>query len=317
MQVRTPWTAVRFLTALYALNGLLCALGALNPMDPDTHVDLLWGLAGVGLTGAVAILAFGRRYPVPVLHAALAALAVMFFVLASQTVTVAGLVGLGPIMICVGVFVGHFLPRAHGRVHVLLVLAAGTAGAVVSGVEGYFVGWLIAVSAAIAVSEAQAYTTEELHRRADTDSLTGLANRRTWLAAADRAVAVAQRGGPTPIVALIDLDGFKAVNDAGGHAAGDELLASLAAAWQGVTRSSDLLARYGGDEFAVLLIGTDEDGVRSVLDRMHRAHPAAWSAGYAVWGSGDSTTDLISRADESLYLAKREAGRPTVTDAAR
>ena len=115
-----------------------------------------------------------------------------------------------------------------------------------------------------------------LHARlradAHTDGLTGLLNRTGFIAAAARQRAMARRRGEPLALVVIDLDDFKRVNDRDGHAAGDRLLVELARAWTASLRPGDLLARFGGDEFVLLVAGTTEDQVGRVLARLARSH---------------------------------------------
>jgi diguanylate cyclase (GGDEF)-like protein len=110
-------------------------------------------------------------------------------------------------------------------------------------------------------------------------------------------------------VALLDLDGFKAVNDTYGHMAGDALLAELAAAWQAQIRRGDLLARYGGDEFALIMPDTGAGEAGQVLQRLREAHNAQWSVGLATWDGDTELNQLLHRADHDLYRAKEARAR--------
>ena len=150
----------------------------------------------------------------------------------------------------------------------------------------------------------------QLSAIAHLDGLTGVANRRAW----DTRLATALRpGGPVVSLALLDLDHFKRYNDEYGHPAGDQLLRDACAAWQRDLRAGDLLARYGGEEFGVLLPGTDLAEAARVVDRMRTAtpHGQSFSAGVVCWDGEQSIDELIARADEALYAAKR-SGRNQV-----
>jgi diguanylate cyclase (GGDEF)-like protein len=114
-------------------------------------------------------------------------------------------------------------------------------------------------------------------------------------------------------VALIDLDRFKELNDSGGHRVGDRYLKQLAKEWTTELRGADLLARYGGDEFAMILPGCSLDTAEEVLSRMRAAcHEAqTFSAGVAAWASPEPASRLVERADEALFQAKRDGRNRT------
>jgi diguanylate cyclase (GGDEF)-like protein len=165
---------------------------------------------------------------------------------------------------------------------------------------------LLAAEAASAIAHADLI--DRLAELAATDPLTGLPNRRTWDSELDRMLARARPG--RLCVAMLDLDHFKAFNDARGHLAGDRLLKEAAALWRDQLRPGDLLARYGGEEFVVLLPECDLDGARAVIERLRAATPTGQtcSAGVAAWGGSETAHALTARADAALYEAKR-AGR--------
>ena len=149
-----------------------------------------------------------------------------------------------------------------------------------------------------------------------TDQLTALPNRRAWEETLDRELARAARDGLPVCVAVLDLDGFKRYNDDRGHLAGDALLTQTADAWRTELRGGDVLARYGGDEFAALIPGRARDTAVVVVERLRRATPAGCtcSAGVAVWDGAESATDLFGRADAALYVAK-QSGRNQIAAA--
>jgi diguanylate cyclase (GGDEF)-like protein/PAS domain S-box-containing protein len=143
-----------------------------------------------------------------------------------------------------------------------------------------------------------------------TDQLTGLPNRRAWEETLARELARAARDTLPVCVAVLDVDGFKRYNDERGHLAGDALLSQAAEAWRSELRGGDVLARYGGDEFAALIPGRALNTAVVVVERLRRAAPegCTCSAGVAMWDGAESATDLFGRADAALYVAK-QSGR--------
>jgi diguanylate cyclase (GGDEF)-like protein len=181
--------------------------------------------------------------------------------------------------------------------------------------------------------------TLQMTELAHTDSLTGLANRRWLLELLEREFLRARRYRRPLSLIYLDLDGFKEVNDGFGHLFGDGLLRSAARSMQAVLRAADMLARIGGDEFAILLPETDLAGADKVVVKLRRAllsttrpygtalPPLTFSAGICQLREADRTIDdLILRADEAQYLAKSggrgetrteiDLGRPAATQAA-
>jgi diguanylate cyclase (GGDEF)-like protein len=152
-----------------------------------------------------------------------------------------------------------------------------------------------------------------------TDPLTGVPNRRAFLDRVTAAVAGAETGPPT-VVCLVDLDGFKGVNDRDGHAAGDAVLKAVTSARSGVVRETDTVARLGGDEFAVLAEVSDAAAGEILAERVRRAVAAAGhdsgvtaSVGAAVVLPGDAVEELLHRADSAMYRAKTAGGNRVTT----
>lgn len=183
--------------------------------------------------------------------------------------------------------------------------------------------------AAIAMDEIELWRmSEELKERAEVDALTGLANRRRFDAALDRALRRAARTRAPQSLLLLDVDRFKAFNDLGGHVAGDKALSRLGEILKTTARRpDDTAARYGGEEFALILPDTGEDGALAIAERVRArlreaeiAHPAGgWltvSIGIATTaGTSSGAEEIVREADSALYAAKR-AGRDAVRQSA-
>jgi len=105
----------------------------------------------------------------------------------------------------------------------------------------------------------------------------------------------------------MDVDNFKDFNDEYGHTAGDELLVALVVAWKKFLRDSDVLARFGGDEFVIVLPSTDEQHAQDMIERLRRMSPAGWSVGVTEWLQEESLYDAVTRADSVMYIDKERS----------
>lgn len=153
-------------------------------------------------------------------------------------------------------------------------------------------------------------------RLATVDQLTGLPNRRGWDEHIPQLMATADRTDRPLVVAMADLDHFKAYNDRRGHVQGDELLGSMATMLRSTLRTSDVAARWGGEEFVLALTDCTDREAAAVLARVRAGVPDGQtvSVGYAAWNGRESASDLVARADAALYAAKN-AGRDRVVAA--
>jgi diguanylate cyclase (GGDEF)-like protein len=172
---------------------------------------------------------------------------------------------------------------------------------------------LLAAQAAVAIERADLLA--RLERIAHTDELTGLLNRRAWREELPREMARARRERWPLCVAMLDIDGLKELNDTHGHHAGDQLLKQNAAAWSSALRPVDVLARYGGDEFAALLTGCRLDDAHKLIDRLVSATPEehSFSVGIAEWDGTQDAHALMAEADARLYAAKAARGKFVIT----
>jgi diguanylate cyclase (GGDEF)-like protein len=170
------------------------------------------------------------------------------------------------------------------------------------------------------ITERKAFE-DELHQHAFYDSLTGLANRRLLVERLEQALRQSALDGKTHALIFVDVDRFKSINDSLGHVTGDELLVAIAARIKAAVRSHDLLARFGGDEFVVLL--HDVAGVEVAVAAARRIcaaveHPmvlpdgyelvASVSVGIALTEPGKTADDVLRNADVAMYDAKIKGG---------
>jgi diguanylate cyclase (GGDEF)-like protein len=168
---------------------------------------------------------------------------------------------------------------------------------------------------------------QRIGEMASRDELTGLANRRQVQESLNAARDASAHGGSGWCAALVDVDRFKNVNDHHGHAVGDEVLRALARSGSGQVRKQDLLGRWGGEEFVLLLRDASLETAVAAVDRWRQALsaqpiavgelqvPVTFSAGVAAYREGESVEQVLARADEALYRAKN-AGRNRVEAAA-
>ncbi len=174
-------------------------------------------------------------------------------------------------------------------------------------------------------SDAEAHYHEEIYRMTITDNLTGLPNRRYLVDFLERELARAHRHNRPLSFAVFDVDQFKRINDAHGHLAGDQVLGELAQVVEAMIRREELVARFGGEEFAVVMPETNLDGGREFAERIRQCvantvfhydgHElgVTVSVGVTALDSADQPTveTVMARADDALYRAK-ESGRDCV-----
>jgi diguanylate cyclase (GGDEF)-like protein len=214
----------------------------------------------------------------------------------------------------IGVYAGYFFTRPAIVAHiaaiavsysVVLAIAHEPAGPALVG------GMTAAVAATAFVMSTLA---GRLRALASTDPLTGLPNRRGWEETLERELARVRRRGTPLCVAVLDLDRFKDFNDEQGHLAGDRLLKEVAAIWLGLLRDTDVLARYGGDEFGIILPDCYPVKAREIVGRLCSATGggSSCSAGVAEAEPAMSASDLIDRADRALYRAKAAGGNQAI-----
>lgn len=294
---------------MLALSGLFLAAAAcltlaiLFPVSAQAPLGIGRALVAVAVVMAGLTWSLGRRMPRWVLLAEALVAVGLNSVLVAQAKTPVGAVldafAYGWVTLYVAVFFRAWaLPFAGGS------MVAFGVGLLAAGLPGMVAAWGVIAVTTVALAQVGAGVTAWLRRQADTDPLTGVANR-AGLEQAIGAIARSRRRSETPIaVAALDLDGFKRVNDRHGHQAGDRLLVEAVDAWRALLRAGDVLARVGGDEFVLVMPGTRPDEAERAVDRLRQAHPVRFSSGVADWRSGETLAECLGRADARLYAAK-------------
>lgn len=314
---RIPWT-LRVLAMLQLLIAIAVGLFAVFPPLPTTPraIEAAASLAALALAAMSLLLV--PSLPAWATAASVCLTALLLDLLTAAMPTAQGqvLAALGLMMLCV--FAAQHL-QGRGLVTMLVLGLGGYVVALlvdphIPGAPVYAAAIvLVVVGVTVQVARLEA----RLRFQALHDPLTGVLNRNGLAERAPSVRDLAARSSRETTVALIDLDGFKAFNDEHGHDGGDEALVQLATSWAPVLRSSDLVGRYGGDEFALVLPGSTPDDVAGLLRRLHAASPLPWSAGAQVWAPDEDLFTALARADLDLYRAKRAHDAATEVTAPR
>jgi diguanylate cyclase (GGDEF)-like protein len=305
---RGPAAMARWLGTLFICGSTLSLVSLALPHweQQDTRSTAICALAGYPM--AVLLFRYGARLPRIAFHALLA---------------------IGTLIITLGVYFGHnaggsltasvfyiwvalysfnFFSRAVAAAHIVLIgVCYGTVLAI-QGVEGGAALWVLVVGTALVSGLVVASLVEEVRSVARRDGLTGLWNRRALEEDLDRLLATANREHFDVAFAILDIDHFKRCNDSVGHHGADDVLMQLARSWSAELRPSDSLARFGGDEFAIVFPRSTETEALAVLERLRDVAPApiTFSAGVTAWRPGEAVDVFEGRADALLYQAKRD-----------
>jgi diguanylate cyclase (GGDEF)-like protein len=310
--------------ALFAGAGaFICLLGSFVPGEAQLDDDvLLVAAAASALLGAGLLIAFDSIpalafHPIVALGTAIATAAAYGWGTAAAY---------GPLAyVWVTLFAFYFFSRGAALVHLALIAAAYAIALVLEDpVENPLDGWVATVATLLIaglfvsiVRDHIAALIRRLSEAAHSDHLTGLLNRRGFQNVFDTELERARRADQSLSLIVGDLDHFKRVNDAHGHAAGDEVLSRVAGAIGGAKRGFDSAARVGGEEFAVLAPDCDEHGAFMLAERMRAAvheglvasdpdSSLSISFGISTFPlHGQSADGLLRTADQALYAAKR------------
>nr|WP_232002210.1 GGDEF domain-containing protein [Mycobacterium sp. 1482292.6] len=267
------------------------------------------GIVAVGLgVGALALLAARPDKPAPATVAAIVATPI---VMAFHRAIVAEFVCLiGPMFLAM--YLRAFYSPRRGGTLVAVLTGLSVAALAVAPTPKLWIDYVIFVVAIIGAAESFGLLTRALVAAACTDPLTGLLNRAGWEIATADLLARSRSAATTVTVIAMDIDNFKSLNDTQGHVAGDQHLISCAAFWRQVAPANAVLARFGGDEFAVCIADRRPTGAEAerFIACVHE-HTPGTSVGTATRsGEGADITSMYAAADAELYNVKRERRGP-------
>ena len=315
----------RFGAILFGAGAIVTLLGLLLPHQPQVDELGLQILVAVSAVTAVALMLWGERAPdwAYMVVVAVGTLLVSLGIVSNGERHGGAAGGDEMYYLWAVLYAAYFLNRWQTATQVALVgVSYAVVLVIVDPGDVAMSRWISTVGlvagAAMVVrllSERIEALVASLGQAARTDALTGLANRLAYEETYERELARMDRAGGGFALLLADLDQLKAINDRDGHGAGDEALCAVGDALRDTMRGSDFAARIGGDEFAVLLPGTDRADANHFGERLARAlcqrgpdeRPFGLSYGVAIPGEdGSELHEVMRAADEALYERKRE-----------
>src|SRR5580700_10987619 len=236
------------LSLLFMFKGLICLTAVAYPISPAEPVTLV-ALAGIAaVVAAATVWLFGARVPLLGFELCSAAGSLTTSWLIAHATTPGGMMVAAFAYPWIAIYAAHFFPRRGVILQGLLISVGFGVALLIGGLHDIVVYWTIVTITIWSICLLLGSLSENMRRQAGTDHLTGLLNRSGFETAAVRERALADRTGSALTLAVLDLDGFKQINDRDGHAAGDRLLSSLCRGWRARVRPGDILARHGGDE---------------------------------------------------------------------
>ncbi|NMN97421.1 putative bifunctional diguanylate cyclase/phosphodiesterase [Antrihabitans stalactiti] len=301
----TPAVMARTTGTLATFGSLIgFVITGLAPAKATT--PLSYATAGLAAILAVVLLTFGCRFTRRHYEALTwFGIAVMTVGTYAQTTSI-GTVAVATNYVLFSALAGFFFSLTVAS----LQIGACVAGCLVLPAIRPELSWWAGLSAAsvVILVGTTVFVLSRLASAAEADSLTGLVNRRGFDRRLDIEIERAERDDKTLLLVLIDIDRFQEINERQGHAGGDEALRHIAKTGRRLVRPEHLFARYGGDEFAILMPNSDDDEAIRMSELLRMSIRIGCSAGVTRWQPGESASSLVSRADIALYRAKR-AGR--------
>lgn len=300
---------------LYGSGAAMATISLLVERSPSTRVLLAAGALAIAYAVTGALVAFPTAVPVAAFPYLTALGTLLIAVLGYADGAVDGAFSL--LYVWVALYSFYFYSLRTALLETAWVSAAAGLGAIVEhDTDAPFTFWLLITGTSVIGGLTIRYLVTEIRRIADRDELTGLYNRRRLQEELVRDMRRAARSGEPLSLLILDLDNFKRFNDDGGHIEGDRHLRESAQRWTRELRGADLLARFGGEEFIVLMPGTALAEAAGVADRLRGLTPNEQTASVGVvsWDGREDATSLIARADAALYQAKLAGRNRTVVE---
>ena len=302
------WSLVAWAIVM-ALVSLLNVLALAVAGDP-----LVAKLAVLGYWAGVAVLvrALGPRTPGWLVHLLVDSNIVVLCLTSATALNDVRAAATLMFLVVPAVFVATWMSRQQMAAHLIVLVIGSAAVIVIIGPDRDTVRlWLTLLAVCLALAYFVHALVTHLNQQAIVDPLTGLFNR-AGLELATGARGRSLNGVLPRTVVVVDLDGFKAVNDTRGHTAGDELLREVGSTMRAHLRPSDTVTRTGGDEFVILLSRTDVNRASGIVDRLIEALPLPASVGMVDWPEGIDIDTAIAAADALMYQEKAARRRDMV-----
>lgn len=292
------------LAAMFVAGSLLAALSMVVPVRGELELGVRTAIWLLGVPVGYLLVIRGDQLPRWAFHPLLAAGSVTVAALAWSTGPGTTPVAYATLLVWVALYAGYFFSLAGAAVHG--VIAVACYAAVLVRLDQPFGVELFTLAGVAAVVGGVAHWLSHARAQSEVDALTGVANRRGLARQLEHLMADAAANRTPLSLALIDIDDFRRVNRRAGPGSGDQLLVACAQRFTENLPEGGYLARYGGDEFVVVLPGYRLSRAREIVDRLRSDGPAghSYSAGVAAWAPGDTQSLLVSRADSALYNAK-------------